>query len=270
MLKPLLLVGILSLSLSVGASTTLPAPAQQVGVDERLGTKVPLDLVLNDEAGHPVRLGALIDKPTVLTLNFFRCTGICTPLLNGLAEALGQTRARPGQDYQVITVSFDPTDTAEVAQMKQANYLKEVTRPVSPAAWRFLTGPADATKALCDAVGFKFQAQGTGFIHPGVTLVLSPQGTISRYLYGVTFQASDLDKATLEAAQGGARPGGNYLLQSWGVVDPQGHPVFSASIKVFGALVLLCSAVFGVILGFRKIAPVARPWDASASRSRHR
>ncbi len=136
-------------------------PAEQVGIDEKLGARVPLDLVLNDENGEPVTLGSLIDKPTILTLNYFRCAGICTPLLNGVADVVNQIKDQPGQDFQVITVSFDPGDTPEIAAQKQANYLKEIKRPIAPAAWRFLTGPAPATRALCDAVGFNFKAQGT-------------------------------------------------------------------------------------------------------------
>ena len=105
--------------LAIGAALALSARAQTpdlaVGIDEHLGAQVPLDVVLRDEQGHDVKLGDLVDKPTVLTLNYFRCAGICSPLLNGIVDVVGKSDMAPGRDYQVITVSFDPTDTPVLA-----------------------------------------------------------------------------------------------------------------------------------------------------------
>src|SRR6267142_490745 len=122
-----------------------PAAAQapaggDLGLIENLGGSIPLDLTLNDEEGHPVKLCSLIDKPTILTLNYFRCAGACTPQLNGMVDVLNAVEAEPGKDFQVITVSFDPRDTPEIAFQKKVNYLKQLRRPFPPAAWRFLTG----------------------------------------------------------------------------------------------------------------------------------
>jgi protein SCO1/2 len=228
------------------------APPPQVGVDEKLGAQVPLDLVLNDENGKPVRLGTLIDKPTVLTLNYFRCAGICTPQLNGMTDVINQVQSRPGQDFQVITVSFDPADTAEVARMKQTNYLKEVKRPIAPSAWRFLTGEAAATKALCDSVGFKFQAQGDQFIHAGVIMVLSPQGKVTRYIYGVSYLPADLQMAVQEAARGETRPTVNHLLKFCFSEDPQGRGYFFSVTKAVASLTFLLGAGFLAFLVFGK------------------
>ena len=224
-----------------------PAPAAapaQVGVDEHLGALVPMDLMLMDENGQPVRLGSLIDKPTVLTLNYFRCAGICTPLLNGVVDVVNQMPARPGQDYQILTVSFDPSDTPEVAGTKRTNYLKEIKRPIAPSAWRFLTGPAASTRALCDAVGFKFQAQGDGFIHSGVILALAPGGKVTRYLYGVSFLPADLQMAVLEAARGEARPTVNHLLQFCFSQDPHGRGYVFDVTKVVAVLTFLLAGCF--------------------------
>jgi protein SCO1/2 len=235
-----------------------PAPAAapaQVGVDEHLGALVPMDLMLMDENGQPVRLGSLIDKPTVLTLNYFRCAGICTPLLNGVVDVVNQMPARPGQDYQILTVSFDPSDTPEVASTKRTNYLKEIKRPIAPSAWRFLTGPAASTRALCDAVGFKFQAQGDGFIHSGVILALAPGGKVTRYLYGVSFLPADLQMALQEAARGETRPTVNHLLQFCFSTDPQGRTTFRIFTAVAAVLVLLLAGGFLAILLFKKKTP---------------
>jgi protein SCO1/2 len=240
------------------AQATAAAPAQ-VGVDERLGALVPMDLVLNDEDGKPVRLGSLIDRPTVLTLNYFRCAGICTPLLNGMVDVVNQIKNQPGQDFRVITVSFDPTDTADMAKMKQSNYLKEITRPFAPASWRFLTGPAVSTRALCDAVGFKFQAQGDGFIHSGVVMVLSPQGKVTRYMYGITFQPADLQMAVLEAARGETRPTVNHLLEFCFSQDPSGRGYVFNVTKVVAILTFLLAGGFLAYLFLSRKRPGVKP-----------
>ena len=157
-------------------SNTDSIKPEEVGIDERLGELVPLDIVLRDEEGHPVSLGTLVDQPTILTLNYFRCAGICSPQLNGVAEAVNLSHAEIGRDYRIITVSFDDRDTAEIAAKKRSNYVQEVKRAISPADWRFLTGDAATTRRLADAVGFKFKKVGGDFVHPAALMLLSPKG----------------------------------------------------------------------------------------------
>ncbi len=229
-----------------------PPAAGEVGIYERLGAQVPLDLVLNGEDGSPVRLGSLIDKPTVLTLNYFSCTGICTPLLNGVVDVVNQVKAGPGQDFQVVTVSFDPKDTPEIASQKRTNYLKVIHRPFPPTAWRFLTGPAPATRALCDSVGFKFKAQGDSYIHPGAIMLLSPGGKITRYIYGTSFLPADLQMAILEAARGETRPTINQWLQFCYSYDPNGRGYVFNATKAGGAATLILGAGFLALLVFKK------------------
>lgn len=228
------------------------APAAEAGIDQKLGAQVPLDLTLNDENGKPVTLRSLINKPTVLTLNYFSCAGICTPLLNGVVDVVNQVKAQPGQDFQVLTVSFDPKDTPEIAQQKQANYLHQIKRPISPAAWRFLTGSAADTKALCDAVGFKFKAQGDGFIHAGAIMLLSPGGKLTRYIYGVSFQPADLQMAVVEAARGETRPTINQWLQFCFSYDPEGRGYVFSVTRVAATVTLLLAAGFVTLLIFKR------------------
>ena len=106
--------------------------AGEAGINEKLGAQVALDSVLKGEDGKDITLRQLVDKPTILTLNYFTCTGICSPLLNALAGALNQIGIEPGKDFQVVTVSFDPSDTPEVARQKRINYLKQMKRPFPP------------------------------------------------------------------------------------------------------------------------------------------
>jgi protein SCO1/2 len=219
-----------------------------VGIDEKLGATVPLDLVLKAEDGTPVTLRQLIDKPTILTLNYFRCAGICTPQLNGVVEVLNRTEAVPGKDFQVITVSFDERDEPEVAAQKRTNYLSELTRPFPPAAWRFLTGPATTTRALADAVGFKYKQVGDDFVHAAAIIFISPQGKVTRYMYGVTYLPADLQLAALEAARGEAQPTINKFLKFCFSYDPAGRKYVLNTTSIGATVIILAALVFAVTL----------------------
>lgn len=221
---------------------------QEVGVDEKLGQMVPLDLVLKGEDGQPVSLRSLVNKPTILTMNYFRCAGICTPQLNGLVEVLNKVDAQPGKDFQVITVSFDDRDTPEMAAQKRTNYLGEMTRPFPSGAWRFLTGDAATTKALADSVGFKYKRVGDDFIHAGALMILSPTGKVTRYMYGITYLPADLQMALQEAARGEAHPSINKLLKFCFSYDPQGRKYVLNFTKLSMAITLLGAVIFLLVL----------------------
>lgn len=237
-----------------------PSPAGQapqfapgeVGIDEKLGATIPLDLVLKDEEGNAVALGTLIGKPTILTLNFFRCTGICTPLLNGVVEVINETEAVPGKDYQVVTVSFDERDTPEIALGKRTNYLKQIQKPFPPAAWHFLTGDGATTKALCDSVGFKFKRQGDQFIHAGAIVFLSPKGRVTRYMYGVTFLPADFQMAASEASRGEARPTIAKFLQFCFSYDPAGRRYVFSATRTSATVILLMAGGFLAYLTLKR------------------
>jgi protein SCO1/2 len=232
------------------AAETAPPPftAQEVGIDEKLGKPAALDLTFKDEDGKAVALRTLVDKPTILTLNYFRCAGICTPQLNGVVEVLNRTEAVPGRDFQVITVSFDDRDTPEIAAEKRTNYLREITRPFPPAAWRFLTSDAATSRALADSVGFKFKKQGDDFIHAAAIIFLSPKGEITRYMYGVTYLPADLQMAAQEAAQSQARPTINKWLKICFSYDPEGRKYVFSFTKIGAGIILLGAAIFLAVL----------------------
>ena len=188
----------------------------------------------------------LLGKPTVLTLNYFRCAGICTPLLNGVVDVVKKTQAEPGRDFRVLTVSFDDRDTPEIAATKRSNYLREVERPIAPESWRFLTGDAASTKALCDAVGFKFKRDGDDFVHAGAIIFLSPDGMVTRYMYGTTFLPADFQAAVGEANRGEPTPTITKLLKICFSYDPVGRRYVFSATKT-GALIILALAVGFVI-----------------------
>ncbi|HEY3400137.1 MAG TPA: SCO family protein [Geothrix sp.] len=238
------------------APGTPPAPApapptftpQEVGIDEKLGATIPLDLVLKTEDGQSTTLRQLIDKPTLLTLNYFRCAGICTPQLNGVAEVLNRTEAVPGKDFQVLTVSFDERDEPEIAAQKRTNYLGEITRPFPPAAWHFLTGPAATTRALADAVGFKFKQVDNDFVHAAAIIFISPKGKVTRYMYGTTYVPADLQMAAQEAARGEAQPTINKFLKFCFSYDPAGRKYVLNTTTIGAAVIILAALIFVVTL----------------------
>ncbi len=225
--------------------------AEEVGIDEKLGATIPLDLELKGEDGKPVALRSLLGRPTILTLNYFRCAGICTPQLNGLTDVLNRIEAIPGKDFQVITVSFDDRDTPEMAAQKRTNYLGEMTRPFPPAAWHFLTGDATATRALADSVGFKYKRVGDDYIHAGAIMILSPQGKVTRYMYGITYLPADLQMAFQEAARGEAHPSINKLLKFCFSYDPQGRKYVLDFTRLSMAITLLAAVIFLLVLVFK-------------------
>ncbi|MHB8875369.1 MAG: SCO family protein [Myxococcaceae bacterium] len=227
------------------------APESELGIDEKLGQTIALDLTLLDEKGQKVVLKDLIDKPTVLTLVYFRCAGICSPLLNGVVDVLNKSDQQPGKDYQIITVSFDDRDGPEIAAAKKANYLKQLKLTFPDGGWRFLTGDAATTRRLADSVGFRYRKQGEDFIHPAAIFVLSPKGKIARYMYGIRYLPFDLKMALVEASEGRTGPTINKILKFCYSYDPSGQRYFLNVTRVAGVFTLLLLAGFVISLKLR-------------------
>jgi protein SCO1/2 len=240
------------LALLVGpAASSAESKVETAGMTERLGATVPLDLVLRDEAGAPIRLGDALDKPTVLALVYFRCAGICSPLLNGLTGVVERTGLRPGRDFQILTVSFDDRDDAPLAANKKRNYLAGLSPGFPPEAWRFLTGDAATTKRLADAVGFGFRREGEDFVHPAVLTLLAPGGKITRYLYGISFLPFDVKMAVVEASRGIAVPTSSRILQLCYRYDTAGRRYFLDVTRLAGIATAVLLVLFGAGMALR-------------------
>ncbi len=244
---------VLAAALSPAAARVAGPPEQsapQVGITEHLGDTVPLELRFRDEAGQEVRLGDLIDRPVVLSLVYYSCPGICTPLLTGVAEVLNLMDMRPGRDYRVITISFDPSDTPKLAAEKKKNYLHLIDRREFPEeAWSFLTGSQEEIDAITRAVGFGYEKQGRDFVHAAAIFVLSPKGKIVRYLYGTSFLPLDLKLALTEASQGRVGPTINKILLYCFNYDPDGRRYVLNTTRIAGTAVLLTALAFVIYLG---------------------
>ncbi len=185
---------------------TNTADIKEVGVDEKLGDFIPLHLTFHDEQGRPIRFKDFFQdgKPVILTLNYFECPRLCTFALNGVVDAVNQLRSLSlGRDFKIVSVSFNSAETPELAKAKSENYCKALTNVKSPQGyWRFLTGDEENIRELTQAVGFRYKKDGKEFAHPSVLVILTPQGKISRYLYGIQYEPKDLQLALLEASQG--------------------------------------------------------------------
>jgi protein SCO1/2 len=186
-------------------ANSLPPRLQNVGIEQHLDAQVPPDLTFVDESGKTVKLGDYFGhKPLILNLVYFNCTMLCGEALAGLSSAMKLVKFDLGNQFDVVTVSFDPHETPEMAAAKKADYVKRYGRPGAAAGWHFLTGQPESINALTKAVGFNYQydPKSHQFAHATAIMLLTPQGRISRYFYGVDFPPKDLRMGLVEASQG--------------------------------------------------------------------
>lgn len=183
----------------------LPAQLRGVRIQQRLDAQVPADLAFRDEEDRPVRLGDYFgSKPLILVLAYYRCPMLCTQVLNGLVAGLqGIPGYRIGREFNVLTVSFDPADTPQVAAKKKANYVQSYGEPGAEAGWHFLTGPQASISRLAEAVGFyyNYDPASKQFVHASGIMLLTPQGKVARYFYGIAYRPGDLRLGLVEASQ---------------------------------------------------------------------
>ena len=166
-----------------------------------------------------------------------------------MADVANKTDAVPGRDFQILTVSFDDRDTPEIAAQKRTNYLAEIKRPFPPSAWRFLTGDAATTKTLADAVGFHFKRMGEDFVHPAAIIFISPKGSVTRYMYGITYLPADVQMAVLEAARNEARPTIAKFLSFCFSYDPQGRRLVLTITSLAATVIVVGAVIFVVVIG---------------------
>ena len=184
-------------------SNKLPELLAEIGLDQKLNEQVPLDLPFKDEAGRHVRLGEFFGKrPVILTLVYYECPMLCTQVLNGLTSALGVLSFSVGQEFDIVTVSFDPQETPELASAKKTAYLERYNRAGAGNGWHFLTGDDKSIAALTKAVGFRYayNASTDQYAHVSGVMVLTPEGKLSRYFYGIEYGPRDVRLALIEAA----------------------------------------------------------------------
>lgn len=216
-----------------------------IGIEEKLDQYLPNDITLTDINGENINLLDLIDKPTILSFVYFRCPGICTPLMDGIADVVGLSDLELGQDYQVLTISFDPTEGPEMAKKKRNNYSLLVKKEGLEKGWLFFTADSANVKKATESVGFNYKKVGNEYTHTASLIFVSPDGKITRYLNGTYFLPFEVKMAVLESSKGQSGPTINKVLQFCYSFDPAGKTYVlnitkvSATVIIFIAIVVL-------------------------------
>ena len=235
-------------------SSTMPRPLREIGFDQNLDQYVPLDVPFRDESGRTIRLADYFgSRPVVLVFAYYDCPMLCTQVINGLSTALNILSLAPGKDFEIVTVSFNPRDTPATASAKKAVYLERYTRDGAAQAWHFLSGDQPSIDRLTKAAGFRYvwDAETKQFAHPTGVIVLTPDGRLSRYLFGIEYGPRDLRYALVEASAGGVGNAVDTLLLYCYHYDPMtgryGFVVMRA-VRIAGAATVLALASFIIVM----------------------
>jgi protein SCO1/2 len=230
---------------------------KQVGIDQRLNTQLPLDLVFTDEAGRNVRLGDYFGKrPVVLALVYYECPMLCTEVLNGLTSALGVLQFEVGREFDVVAVSFNPKEGPELAAQKKQAYVQRYGRPQSAAGWHFLTGREDSIRRLTQAVGFRYvyDTASAQYAHGAAVEVLTPHGVLSRYFYGIEYSPRDLRFGLIEAADERIGSAVDHILLLCYRYDPANGKYGAAVLRLFriGGVALIVGCLSFLFVSLRR------------------
>lgn len=241
---------ILSCFLLVRLSAQSEPAETEIGIDEHLNYVLPANIRVVNELGDTVLLKSLLDKPTILNLVYYRCPGICSPLMEGVADLISRSDLEIGNDYQVFTISFDPSEDIGLAKNKKKNYLKLVKKDNVADGWKFFVADSVNAANITQFFGFRYKRTGNDFLHAAAIAVLSPQGKLTRYHYGISFQPFEFRMSVIEANKGIAQPTINRFLKYCFKYDADGKKyvlnvtrvsatlIFSVAIFIFLYLVL--------------------------------
>jgi len=257
--RPAVIILLLIVALSANPANSQvvqdnPKELQGVDIEEHLDEKIPLDLVFTDDYGQEVRLDNYFNKgkPVILILGYYTCPMLCNLVFNGLRDAILQLDWAPGDKFQILTVSIDPRETDLVASAKKKNYIKSLGMKGIDNGWIFMTGSEENSKALADAVGFKyyFDEKQDQYAHPAAIYILTPDGTISKYFYGIEFNPRDLKFALIDASEGKIGSTLDRIILSCYHYDPDSgsYSVLAGNVMRLGGAVTL--VFLGLVLGF--------------------
>jgi protein SCO1/2 len=265
---PVLLLASLALAVSAcgspagsGVSGVKDVDGKKVGIVEHLGAVLPDGMVFKDENGKKVDLKASLKRPTVLTLAYLRCPNICNKVLRELAGAVDQvSRIKPGKDYDLLTVSFDPREGPDLAKIGRTNLLADMKTHMSDDTWHFLTGDETNIHKLTEAVGFKYKRDKNGdFIHAGCVIFLTAKGKIVRYLGGLLIHPFDVEMAVNDAYQGRPRSLIQRIQQLCYSYDPEGRSYTLNFVQITMFLTIVLVLIFVAFLFLKRKKPVTSP-----------
>jgi protein SCO1/2 len=218
---------------------------QEVGLDQRLGARLPLDVTLIDHTGRSVRLSEFYgDRPVVFVCAYYRCPMLCTQVLNGMLKSANALNLELGRDYQIVTLSIDPRETWQEAAAKHQVYVERYRRPGGAAGWHFLTGDQDAIQALTQAIGFRYRYdEGSDqYAHASGVVVTTPEGRVSHYFYGIDYPPRDLRLALVESSRNAIGSAVDQILLLCFHYDPitgRYGLVFARALRLAGVVTLL-------------------------------
>jgi len=227
-----------------------PAALAGVGIDQQIGARLPLDARFRDEDGRAVRLGDFFgEKPVLLVPAYYECPMLCTLVLNGVTSALRALAFDVGDDFTVVTFSFDPRETPELARAKRDAHLREYRRPGAESGWHFLTGDEADIRRLTEAIGFRyaFDPEAGEYAHASGVVVATPDGTVARWFFGVEYAPRDLRLALVEASESRLGSVVDQLLLFCFRYDPHAgrySGVAMGAVRAGGVLTLLALAGF--------------------------
>jgi protein SCO1/2 len=253
----LLLSTVAAVSVNAQQATT-PAILHNVGITQNLNAQIPPDLVFRDETGKSVRIGDFFGKkPIVLSLVYFDCPALCTEVLNGELRTIKAISLDLGKDFEAVTVSFEPKDTPALAEAKRDVYIGQYGRPGATDHWHFLTGDRQSIDALTNAVGFQYAYDSSirQYAHAAAILVLTPDGRIDRYFYGVIYPARDVRLGLVEASEGKIGTLTDHALLYCYQYDPMtgryGVVVMNV-LRAAGGLTVLILGIFMIMMFLRE------------------
>ena len=226
---------------------------KKVGVDEKLSQKLDLSLTFFNEEGKEVALKSVFhdDKPIFLMLNYYSCNTLCSAQLNGILKGLKDLDWKPGKEFRILTVSIDPEEKSQLAKEKKASYLEALENP--DAEWHFWVGKQKDITALANAVGFRYAYDPVAkqYAHPAVTFFISGDGTISRYLYGLTYTARDIKFSLIETTQGRVGSPVEKILMSCFSYDTnlgKYTPAAFGIMRLAGVISLFFISIFSIVM----------------------
>ncbi|PLX66640.1 MAG: SCO family protein [Denitrovibrio sp.] len=222
----------------------------KIGVTEKLGEYIELSAVFKNSKGETVTLKELVDKPTIFAPVYYSCPNVCNFLQTSLADVIPQIKLKSGDDYQVISVSFDENDTPETAASKKKNYMKAADGKIPDKGWLFLSGDRENILKFTDSVGFNFMRRGVDFAHPVAVMAVSPTGKIVRYLYGTDPLPFELTMAAVEASKEQTGLSVKKLVAYCFSYDPEGKKYVFDIMKISGIVVLSVLFIFAAYLIF--------------------
>ena len=223
---------------------------QKIGVLEHLGERIPLELTFTDDSGNTVRIGDYFNRnrPVIIDLAYYTCPMLCNLVMNGIAQGVAQLNLAPAKDYQIVSVSFDPRDSPSLAAEKRANYIRSIGKPIDENGWRFLADTYGNASTLAKALGFQYfyDKEKEQYAHSAVIFILTPDGHISRYLYGIEFKKNDLRLALLEAAQGEIGSTIDRIILYCYHYDPEakGYVLFATRLMRIGGIAIVIMLAF--------------------------